>query len=192
MNRLQDNQYALRIIKMLAQDFKQFDAYKLGIIDKDGNVLKKSYQLKSEKEKKAYTYLTRLVVILKKEINKAKRRGDITTAKALSPALFLVKEQIETGSRAVANMDKKYNELLSLDVTLAEETILIEKFLDEEGAAAGVGGGAPTNNVGGGQIAGVSRETGGPVIKKKNIDQFRKIARRSMPKLKTLVPTEGK
>ena len=57
MNQLLDRQYALKILKMLATDFKNMDAYKKGIIDKDGNLLKKSYQLKSQDERKAYTYL---------------------------------------------------------------------------------------------------------------------------------------
>ena len=70
MNRLLDNQFALRVLKMLATDYKDMPAYHLGIIDAHGNVLRKSYQLKSEAERKAYTYLDRLVIILKKAIEK--------------------------------------------------------------------------------------------------------------------------
>ena len=95
MNQLLDRQYALKILKMLATDFKDMDAYKQGIIDKDGNVLKKSYQLKTQAEKKAYTYLDRLVVILKKVIKQHEKRGDFNLTKALSPALWLVREQLD-------------------------------------------------------------------------------------------------
>ena len=148
MNQLLDRQYALRILKMLATDFKNMDAYKQGIIDKDGNVLKKSHQLKTQAEKKAYTYLDRLVVILKKQMKQNEKRGDYNLTKALSPALWLVREQLESGSRATVNIEGKYQSLYNLDITLAEEEILVAKFLEEEGEGVVIGG-APTNNTGG-------------------------------------------
>lgn len=184
---LLDRQYTLKILKMLATPWKKMDAYKLGIIDGDGNVLKKSFQLKTRQEKEAYNFLTRLIVILKKAIEKQEKRGDFNLTKALSPALWLVREHNITGNKTLSGVDLRYQKLYDLDITFVEEEIEIKNFIKEEGAV----GGAPVNNVGGGGIAGTSQETGGPVIKKKNIDQFRKIARRSMPKLKTLVPTEG-
>ena len=142
MNQLLDRQYALRILKMLATDFKDMDAYKKGIIDKDGNVLKKSYQLKTQDEKKAYTYLDRLVVILKKQMKQNEKRGDYNLTKALSPALWLVREQLQSGSRATMNIEGKYQSLYNLNITLAEEEILVNKFIAEEiGAAVG---GAPS------------------------------------------------
>ena len=149
MNQLLDRQYALRILKMLATDFKDMDAYKQGIIDKDGKVLKKSYQLKTQAEKKAYTYLDRLVVILKKQIKQNEKRGDFTLTKALSPALWLVREQLDSGSRATMDIEGKYQSLYNLDVTLAEEEILVNLFLSEEGEGAVIPGGPPTNNTGG-------------------------------------------
>lgn len=185
---LLDRQYTLKILKMLATPWKKMDAYKLGIIDDNGNVLKKSFQLKTRQEKEAYNFLTRLIVILKKAIEKQEKRGDFNLTKALSPALWLVREQNISGSKSLNDIGLKYQKLYDLDITFVEEEIQIKNFIKEEGAAVG---GAPANSVGGGGVAGVSQETGGPVIRKKNIDQFRKIARRSMPKLKTLVPTEG-
>jgi hypothetical protein len=149
MNQLLDRQYALRILKMLATDFKDMDAYKQGIIDKDGKVLKKTYQLKTQAEKKAYTYLDRLVVILKKQIKQNEKRGDYSLTKALSPALWLVREQLESGSRATMNLEGKYQSLYDLNVTLAEEEILVDSFLSEEGEGAVIPGGPPTNNTGG-------------------------------------------
>lgn len=149
MNPLLDRQYALRILKMLATDFKDMDAYKQGIIDKDGKVLKKSYQLKTQAEKKAYTYLDRLVVILKKQIKQNEKRGDFSLTKALSPALWLVREQLETGSRATMDIEGKYQSLYSMNVTLAEEEIIVNDFLSEEGEGAIIPGGPPTNNTAG-------------------------------------------
>jgi hypothetical protein len=133
---------------MLATDFKDMDAYKQGIIDKDGKVLKKTHQLKTQAEKKAYTYLDRLIVILKKQMKQNEKRGDYSLTKALSPALWLVREQLDSGSKATMNIEGKYQALYNLDVTLAEEEIIVAKFLEEEGEAAPVGG-PPTNNTGG-------------------------------------------
>lgn len=166
MNQLLDRQYALKILKMLSTDFKDMPAYKKGIIDKDGNLLKKSYELKSQDEKKAYTYLDRLVVILKKQMKKNEKRGDYTLTKALSPALWLVREQLESGSRATVNIEGKYERLLKLNVTLAEEEILVAKFLEEEGVGVAAVGGAPTNNTSGASV----RE---PVVGKKDIKKYK-------------------
>ena len=48
---------------------KQHDAYKLGIIDKNGKVLRKAKNVETFKEKEAYTILHRFVFNLKRLIN---------------------------------------------------------------------------------------------------------------------------
>jgi len=179
MNQLLDKEYALRILKMLATDFKDMPAYKKGIIDKDGNNLKKSYQLKTQDEKKAYTYLDRLVIILKKQIKRNEKRGDFTLNKALSPALFVVREQLDSGSRATMNIEGKYQSLYELDVTLVEEELAVQAFFAEEGE-----GNAPTNNTAG--VAGLEKD--GPTVHQKDIKKFRKMARRVMPATAEIKP----
>jgi hypothetical protein len=163
------------------------DAYKQGIIDKEGNVIKKSYQLKNQKERQAYTYLDRLVVILKKAIKQNEKRGDFTLTRALSPALWVVREQLEAGSKATVDVETKYMKLYELDICLAEEEIIVEQFLKEEdgGAPAAAMTSSPTNNTMG--VAGL-RADDGPVVHQKDIKKFRTMARRSMPKLKELKP----
>jgi len=54
-----------RIVKLLVTPFEKQEAFKFGIIDKDGKVLKKSKTLKTEKERKAYTILHRFVFNLR-------------------------------------------------------------------------------------------------------------------------------
>jgi hypothetical protein len=103
------------------------------------------------------------------------KRGDYNLTKALSPALFVVREQLESGTKATVDIESKYERVLNLDVTLVEEELLVKKFLDEEGE-----GGAPTNNTSG--VAGV-KSGDGPVIHQQDIKKFRKMARRSMPGL---------
>lgn len=175
VNRLMDNAYAMRILRTLAMDFKDMPAYHLGIIDAKGNVLRKSYQLKSEAERNAYTYLDRLIIILKKEIEKIRHRGDFGITKTLSPALWTVREALESKSRSTAGIAERFNDVISKDVTLVEEEILVRKYIAEEGEGAAVGGtsgampvgggGAPTNNISGASV----KE---PVVKKKDIKKY--------------------
>ena len=58
-----------RIIKLLTTPFEKQDAYRLGIIDKNGKVLRKTKELKTGKERDAYTILHRFVFNLKRLIN---------------------------------------------------------------------------------------------------------------------------
>ena len=184
MNRLMDNVFALRVLRMLATDYKDMPAYHLGIIDDKGNVLRKSYQLKSEAERKAYTYLDRLVIILKHAIEKTQSRGDYTLTKALSPALWTVREAYASGSKSTQGIEVRFNELLDMNITLAEEEILVNKFIAEEGEGMGGGlavGGAPVNNTAGASV----RE---PVVKKKDVKKYKgTVARRpqlNIPEIK--------
>ena len=55
-----------KFLKALVQPFTEFEAYKLGIIDKNGNFLKKFKELKKPKEKKAASMFFRLIINLKK------------------------------------------------------------------------------------------------------------------------------
>ena len=70
MNRLVNAFVIYQFIRLLIKPFDQTDAFKLGIIDKDGNYLKKQGDLKTAEEKKASNIFTRLVWNLKKILNK--------------------------------------------------------------------------------------------------------------------------
>ena len=69
MGRAIDLLITYRIIKLLVTPFEKQEAYKYGIIDKDGKVLRKTKDLKTAKEKDAYTILHRFVFNLKRIIN---------------------------------------------------------------------------------------------------------------------------
>ena len=55
-----------RVVKMLVTPFEKQEAFKFGIIDEKGKVLKKYKSLKTEKERKSYTLLHRFVFNLKR------------------------------------------------------------------------------------------------------------------------------
>lgn len=187
MSRIVDNLIAYRVLSMLVTNFEDTDAFKLGIIDKDGHALKKSKDLKTEEEKDAYDYLTRLVFNLKRLINKLP--GGETKIKSMIAALWLVKEQYRTGSRSTAMLEEKFATLMKLmdnRVSLVEEEITVRRFLSEEGEGAPMGG-APANNTSG--VAGLSKETGGPVIKKKDIKKYQgTVTRRSQLNIPEIKP----
>ena len=69
MGRAIDLLITYRVIKMLVTPFEKQPAYALGIIDKNGKVLRKAKTLKTAKEKEAYTLLHRFVFNLKRLIN---------------------------------------------------------------------------------------------------------------------------
>src|SRR5210317_773110 len=66
MGRAIDLLITYRVIKMLVTPFEKQEAYKYGINDKDGKVLRKAKELKTSKEKDAYTLLHRFVFNLKR------------------------------------------------------------------------------------------------------------------------------
>ena len=69
MGRAIDLLITYRIIKLLVTPFEKQEAYKYGIIDKDGKVLRKTKDLRTAKEKDAYTVLHKFVFNLKRLIN---------------------------------------------------------------------------------------------------------------------------
>ena len=93
MNRLVNAFVIYQFIRLLIKPFDKTDAFKLGIIDKDGNYLKKQGDLKTTEEKKASNIFTRLVWNIKKILMKVplvrSKLGSFATA------LYLVREQAE-------------------------------------------------------------------------------------------------
>tara|TARA_S200000501_G_C20848314_1_gene754604 strand:+ start:1388 stop:1984 length:597 start_codon:yes stop_codon:yes gene_type:complete len=69
MGRAIDLLITYRVIKLLSTPFEKQDAYKYGIIDKNGKVLRKAKTLSKASEKDSYTLLHRFVFNLKRLIN---------------------------------------------------------------------------------------------------------------------------
>tara|TARA_R100000008_G_scaffold86572_2_gene80227 strand:- start:31 stop:441 length:411 start_codon:yes stop_codon:yes gene_type:complete len=93
MNRLVNAFVIYKFLKLLVLPFEKTDAYKLGIIDKDGNYLKKQKDLKTSKEKLASNIFTRLVWNIKKILRKIPLGK--TTIASLATALYLIREEAE-------------------------------------------------------------------------------------------------
>ena len=92
-NRAIDLIITYRVIKLLSMPFNRQEAYKYGIIDDKGKVLKKFKTLQKPEEKKAYTLLHRFVFNLKRILQKiglGSRLGSFAVALGL-----LIKENKE-------------------------------------------------------------------------------------------------
>ena len=122
-NRAVDLVITYRVVKLLATPFEKQEAFKYGIIDKEGKVLRKFRTLKTTAEKKAYTMLHRFVFNLKRILQKAGLGGRLGTfAVALG---LLIRE------------DKNYrpykNLIESAVITYLKETNQYEQLLTEQG-----------------------------------------------------------
>ena len=85
-----------RFLKLLTTPFKKTDAFKLGIVDENGNRIRKkdstavAVELATTQQKNAYTILHKLVFNIKKLFNKVP--GLRTKVGTYAAALFLLKD----------------------------------------------------------------------------------------------------
>ena len=83
--------FVYQFLKKLVTPFEKTEAFKLGIIDKDGKILKKRRDLETTEEKKAYNLSDTLVWNLKKILGKIPLGK--TRLASYAAALYLIKEQ---------------------------------------------------------------------------------------------------
>lgn len=121
-----DNLIAFRILYKLVTPFKDTKAFKLGIIDETGKLLKKQAQLKTQEEKSAYTLLDRLVFNLKRIL--VKLPGGDAKLKNIVAAYFLIKENYKQRP-SLESLEEQLNKLLGQEAILVEETLTVMKFL---------------------------------------------------------------
>ena len=122
-NRAIDLLITYRIVKLLTTPFEKQEAFKYGIIDKDGKVLRKNKTLKTTNEKRSYTVLHRFVFNLKrilKRVGLGSRLGSFAVSLAL-----LIKE------------NKQYSEhqtlIESVIVSYLKDTNQYDSLLNEQG-----------------------------------------------------------
>ena len=120
MSRPVDLLIAYRVIKMLVTPFKDQPAFKYGIIDDKGNVLKKYKTITGSQEKRSYTILHRFVFNLKRILSKVGIRGKLGSF-AVAAALLLKedkryaihKETIESAVITYLKENNLYEEILN-------------------------------------------------------------------------------
>ena len=162
MGRFVDSIIAYRILKMLVVPFENTDAFKQGIVDKNGKELKKMSELNTVAERDAYTILHRLVFRLKRIINKV----PIENKKLLNlaAAYSLIKEHYDAGREPI-NFEEMFLDRLQSDLT--EETILIESFFNDKTTLTfrQFVEDAPANSAGSPGVAGFTPDSVGVSVK---------------------------
>ena len=88
LSRAGDLLYTLRFLRLLTTDFKDTNAYKMGLIDENGNKIKNPA---TSDEKSSYNAFHRLVFNIKKLM--AKAPGGSSKIASYAAALFLIKEK---------------------------------------------------------------------------------------------------
>ena len=115
-----DTLITYRILKLMVTPWERQEAFKRGIIDKDGKVLKKRKELKDRQDKKAYTILHRFVFNMKrilKRVGLGSRFGSFAAALAMvlreDKNLLLHKDAIEAGVITYLKETNQYEQLLN-------------------------------------------------------------------------------
>ena len=124
-----------RFLKLLVTPFDKTEAFKYGIIDKNGKVLRKYKTLERIDERKAYTILHRLVFNIKRLLEKLP--GGKSRLASYAAALFLIKEHVneyhDSNGKLIEKEFYKYlkdNDLLEEDDgVIREEITFADKLL---------------------------------------------------------------
>ena len=119
-NRAVDLVITYRVVKLLVTPFEKQEAFKYGIIDKDGKVLRKYRTLKATKEKQSYTVLHRFIFNLKRILKRVGLGGKLGTF-AVALGLLLREDKryvehkslIESAVISYLKDTKQYDDLLN-------------------------------------------------------------------------------
>lgn len=146
MSRFVDTVVAYRLLRMLATPIERSDAFKLGIVNKDGEKIQEPL---SQQELNAYSLLQRFVF----KVQRALTRSPDRNAKRLltfAAAMAILKEYTEEDEDNVEALLEVFmeDEEVIKQAQLLESTNLLsfKNFLDEDVAA---------NSAGGGNVAGI-------------------------------------
>ena len=93
LKRAADLGYTFRFIRLMVMDWKDWDAYKLGLIDENGK-RNKNVKMDTDAKKSAYTPFIRLAANIKRLV--AKIPGGGSKLGSFASALFLIKEKVGT------------------------------------------------------------------------------------------------
>lgn len=143
MQKLVDIYIVYQFVKRLTTPFEKTPAFKLGIIDNQGNVLRPLSALKTSEEKNAWTWFDILINNIKRML--AKIPGGTSKLFTYLAAFWLLREPV-----------KKLREAAAWDEALLTETILgpdSQQYLSE--ASALVDEDAPAMATGHGAVAGL-------------------------------------
>jgi|TARA_B100000902_G_scaffold197492_1_gene188511 hypothetical protein len=137
MSRGVDLLITYRVVKMLATPFKKHDAFKHGIIDEKGNVLRKYKTIASPIEKRSYTLLHRFVFNLKRILARVGIKGALGSFAVAAALLFKENKEakkhqlvIEAAVITYLKQINQYDTMISEDINIPDiqETPIMNCF----------------------------------------------------------------
>jgi len=149
-------------IRRLVTPFSEWEAYKLGIIDERGNVLKKRKELRLQPEVRAFGVFDVMILNLKKLLEKLP--AGQTRLASYAAALWLIREHKAFTPDSLLTEDISDQQLIDsakaffssyTDYTTLSESVKQKMSIDELFEERFLTDEAPTNNVGSGAIAGM-------------------------------------
>lgn len=162
-----DNIAVYKFIKKISTPFKKWRAFKHGIIDEHGNILKKDNELTTRNEKDSFTKFDLLVLNIKKSLGKLPG-GDSRIA-SYAAALFLIKEN----SDALVNENISDDEIHNM-VENINEYVIKNNILEE----------VPANHVSTSSIAGLGTDAYSPKIQNAVIRRHKEKTKKNKETLK--------
>ena len=134
MGRAIDLFVTYRFIRLLTTAFEKSDAFKMGIIDKDGNRTDK--KLETSSEKNAYTVLHKLVFNIKKIFGKVP--GLRTKIGTYAAAIFLLKDTFKEHVEDPQVFEKEFMKFIKENNIELDDTIVEEVTLDNGKLGKGI------------------------------------------------------
>ena len=134
MGRAIDLFVTYRFIRLLTTAFEKSDAFKMGIIDKDGNRTDK--KLETSAEKNAYTVLHKLVFNIKKIFGKVP--GLRTKIGTYAAAIFLLKDTFKEHVEDPQVFEKEFMKFIKENNIELDDTIVEEVTLDNGKLGKGI------------------------------------------------------
>jgi len=127
VKRAADLAYTFRFIRMLVMDWKNWDAYKLGIIDDEGK-RDKNVKLDSDEKRAAYTPFIRLAANVKRLVSKIPGGG--SKLGSFAAALYLIKEKYQLRDSDLVKIIEKVDiDVFDLLVEQNEWFVVQDKLL---------------------------------------------------------------
>lgn len=156
-------QIALELINILTTPFEQTEAYRHGLIDRYGNPLVPPASF-TPQQSQIMPPLVRLMLRIKKIIGQLPGPMGEYEIRNLLPAFLMMRECYELDMYDFN--ESKFFELQDLideGVVFAEELLILEELLNEDGVGVGAMSSGPTNVSGSGKVAGTTLDSG-PVV----------------------------
>ena len=104
LKRAADIAYTFRFIRMMVMDWKDWDAYKQGIIDENGK-RNRNVKLDTDEKKSSYTPFIRLAANIKRLV--AKLPGGGSKLGSFASALYLIKEKYNLKEKNLKDICEK-------------------------------------------------------------------------------------